>query len=138
MVIWKHEVKRGVLYFLRPAFRFILEAGSGGIKDVIDAKLEKGFTMQLTQKYFNVLTKFADEVDKQLITHEIAAGNDMQPRHSRIEVPGTTSIRSEIIIARNMLCTMIDEELYWTPRWHNMLLKIAKEEGLLDPVQEPD
>lgn len=135
--MWKEQLHSGILYFLRPAFRFVLEAGSGGVKDVIDAKLAKAFSMQLTQKYFNVLTKFADEMDKQQIEYLKEHGQQLVPQHSRVEIPGTSSIKQEIIIARNLLCTMIDEEIYWTPRWHNMLLRLAREEGLLEPVNEP-
>ncbi len=137
MIDWKGDIHRGVLYFVRPAVKMVEAMTAGMFQDIIAAKMKAGFSMELTNKYYRVLTRFADEMDKQLIEHEAAAGRVIPEVATPLGTVTFTTIKSEILTLRDVLCAMIDEELYFTPRWHNQLLAIAKEEGLLDPVEEP-
>ena len=116
MVIWKEELHRGILYFVRPAFRFMEAIAAGTFKDIINEKQKSGYNSDVVKRYYRVLTRFADYFEKNI----------------------DVSYAIELKTVRDILCTMLDEELWWTPRWHNILLNLAKEEGLLEPVQEPD
>lgn len=94
--------------------------------------------MLLTQKYFDVLTKFADQLDIDMRKYDDKRNGKLAAEYAILPLDKQHEISREIKTFRDVLCAMIDEELYFTPRWHNQVLKIAKEEGLLEPVPEPD
>jgi len=137
MVLWKEEMHRAVLTYVRPAFRFMLEVAGGRLADITDAKSKMGFNSPITKKYYAALTRFSEEVTKSIEDWALVSkGKDIVTERATLKTP-ITDINKEILIFRDILCAMIDEELWFTPRWHNLLLKVAKEEGLLEPTPEP-
>ena len=116
MVIWKSELSRGILYFVRPAFRFLEQVTAGTFQDIIAAKRKSGYNIDVVKRYSATANKLAAEIEKE----------------------GHKDVADELRTVAELVCVMLDQELYWTPRWHNIALSAAKEEGLLEKTHEPE
>lgn len=109
MVIWKEELHRGILYFVSPAFEFMLRVTAGTFKDIIDHKKKVGYDIHEVRQMDKALDKFV-----------------LYLKESGLE---TTAWQARIM--GDIMLTMLDEEKEWTPIWFKKGLEIAREEGLI-------
>jgi len=113
---WPYSLKKLVHWVLKPLWKNFILYARGISHEQLQAKYQQGWDIQLVAGIHKALFRFAEEIPP--------AGD-----------PGR---RDAIKAFADVLCLMLDSERFWTPRWWNIMLKIAQDEGLLKPVPEPE